>query len=62
MHRLFMPVLLLLSAQLFAQKNVSVSFEKWISLKGLGSPLISPDGKTIDAYPQRRQLWRPLYA
>jgi dipeptidyl aminopeptidase/acylaminoacyl peptidase len=47
MHRLFMPVLLLLSAQLFAQKNVSVSFEKWISLKGLGSPLISPDGKTI---------------
>lgn len=47
MHRLIMPVLLLLTAQLFAQKNASVSFEKWISLKGLGSPLISPDGRTI---------------
>ena len=31
----------------FAQKNASVSFEKWISLKGVGSPLISPDGRTI---------------
>lgn len=30
-----------------AQKKASVSFEKWISLKGVFSPLISPDGKTI---------------
>jgi dipeptidyl aminopeptidase/acylaminoacyl peptidase len=32
---------------LFAQKNASVSFEKWISLKGVSNPIISPDGKTI---------------
>ncbi len=32
---------------LFAQKNASVSFEKWISLKTYGSPVISPDGKII---------------
>ena len=31
----------------WGQKNASVSFEKWISLKGYGSPLISPDGKTV---------------
>lgn len=30
-----------------AQKNASVSFEKWISLKGVGGPSISPDGRTI---------------
>ena len=38
---------LLAPAYLFAQKNASVSFEKWISLKGVFAPLISPDGKTI---------------
>ena len=32
---------------LFAQKDASVSFEKWISLKSYGSPVISPDGKII---------------
>src|SRR4051812_27286248 len=31
----------------FAQKNASVSFEKWISLKAVGSPIISPDGRTV---------------
>jgi dipeptidyl aminopeptidase/acylaminoacyl peptidase len=30
-----------------AQKNASVSFEKWISLKTVGGPLISPDGKIV---------------
>jgi dipeptidyl aminopeptidase/acylaminoacyl peptidase len=30
-----------------AQRNASVSFEKWISLKTVGSPVISPDGKTV---------------
>ena len=30
-----------------AQKNASVSFEKWISLKSVGNPVISPDGKTV---------------
>lgn len=45
-----LPVLLaflFIPACLFSQKNASVSFEKWISLKGVFSPLISPDGKTI---------------
>ena len=32
---------------MYAQKNASVSFEKWISLKSVGSPLISPDGRTV---------------
>lgn len=39
--------LLISATTLFAQKNASVSFEKWISLKGVGNPIISPDGKTI---------------
>lgn len=43
-------------AGLFAQKNASVSFEKWISLKTVGSPLISPDGKTI-VYTQNTTDW-----
>lgn len=30
-----------------AQKSTSISFEKWLSLKGINSPSISPDGKTI---------------
>ncbi len=38
---------LFLVVSLYAQKNASVSFEKWISLKGVGNPIISPDGKTI---------------
>ena len=43
-----LPVLLLFVAfASFAQKNASVSFEKWISLKGVSTPVISPDGKTI---------------
>ena len=41
LYFLFTPVFLL------AQKNASVSFEKWISLKGVFGPVISPDGKTI---------------
>ena len=43
-----LPLLLLFVAfSSFAQKNASVSFEKWISLKNVSSPVISPDGKTI---------------
>jgi dipeptidyl aminopeptidase/acylaminoacyl peptidase len=45
--RLITTALLFLSVQLFAQKNASVSFEKWLSLKDVNSPLIAPDGKTI---------------
>ncbi len=37
----FLPTLL------FSQKNASVSFEKWISLKNVFNPIISPDGRTI---------------
>ncbi|HEX8331361.1 MAG TPA: S9 family peptidase [Segetibacter sp.] len=45
-----LPLLLLafiITINLSAQKNASVSFEKWISLKSVGAPIISPDGKTI---------------
>src|ERR1044072_7835504 len=31
----------------FSQKDASISFEKWISLKSAGSPIISPDGRTV---------------
>jgi dipeptidyl aminopeptidase/acylaminoacyl peptidase len=37
----------LLTNILVAQKNASVSFEKWISLKNVFNPIISPDGRTI---------------
>jgi dipeptidyl aminopeptidase/acylaminoacyl peptidase len=47
MKRIFFIAVVLSSATLFGQKNASVSFEKWISLKGVGGPVISPDGKTI---------------
>ena len=40
-------VFILLSLAVLSQKNASISFEKWISLKGVGGPLISPDGKTV---------------
>ncbi len=47
MQKLILPVLLFCSAMAGAQKNATVSFEKWISLKSAGSPVLSPDGKTI---------------
>jgi len=47
MRKIFLAAILLLSTALFAQKDASVSFEKWISLKGVGNPVISPDGKII---------------
>ena len=47
MRNILVSAMLLCGISLFAQKNASVSFEKWISLKGVGSPVISPDGKTI---------------
>ena len=30
-----------------AQKNASISFEKWLSLKQAGSPVMSPNGKYL---------------
>ena len=52
LNSLFMKYFLLLffclgSIAGTAQKNASVSFEKWISLKGVGSPVISSDGKIV---------------
>ena len=47
MKKIFLVVAMFSSALLFAQKNASVSFEQWISLKSVGSPVISPDGKII---------------
>ena len=40
-------VLNLLFISVIAQKNASISFEKWLSLKQAGSPVISADGKYI---------------
>ncbi|HEX3166449.1 MAG TPA: hypothetical protein VHQ93_09290 [Chitinophagaceae bacterium] len=47
MRKIFIAAILLSPILLFAQKDASVSFEKWISLKNYGSPVISPDGKII---------------
>jgi dipeptidyl aminopeptidase/acylaminoacyl peptidase len=47
MKSLVLALAIVISFQISAQKNTSVSFEKWISLKTVGSPIISPDGKTI---------------
>ena len=37
----------LFSINIQAQKNASISFEKWLSLKQAGAPVISPNGKYI---------------
>src|SRR6186713_3192581 len=47
MKNVLLAIFLIISASLYAQKNASVSFEKWINLKNAGGPLISPDGKII---------------
>ena len=47
MRKIFLALTLLCSVATFAQKDASISFEKWISLKGVGGPIISPDGKII---------------
>ncbi|MDO9376852.1 MAG: S9 family peptidase [Ferruginibacter sp.] len=43
----FLPFLILIAITSFAQKNASVTFEKWLSLKSVGAPTISTDGKTV---------------
>ena len=40
-------VICFLSLSANAQKNASISFEKWLSLRQVGSPVISSDGKYI---------------
>jgi dipeptidyl aminopeptidase/acylaminoacyl peptidase len=47
MTRIVFLLVLFSSAATFAQKGATVSFEKWISLKSVSSPLISPDGRTV---------------
>ncbi|MFN2458260.1 MAG: prolyl oligopeptidase family serine peptidase [Chitinophagaceae bacterium] len=47
MKRFSLLVSLFSTTIISAQKNSSVPFEKWISLKGVFSPIISPDGRTI---------------
>ena len=47
MKKCLLPFFLLSTLSVIAQKNASVSFEKWISLKNSGNAIISPDGKTI---------------
>jgi dipeptidyl aminopeptidase/acylaminoacyl peptidase len=47
MTRLLLFLALFSSTTLLAQKGASVSFEKWLSLKRIGDPVISPDGRTI---------------
>src|SRR4051812_4743266 len=42
-----LSVALLFTTILSAQKGASVSFEKWLSLKNVSSPIIAPDGKTV---------------
>jgi len=44
MRNVLVTALLLSVTSLFAQKNASVSFEKWISLKSVGGLFIFPYG------------------
>ncbi len=37
----------LAAVTLLGQKNASITFEQWLSLKQAGAPLVSPDGKYI---------------
>src|SRR5215217_7321148 len=41
------PAILIVASLNLSAQNSSVSFEKWISLKNSGNPVISPDGRTI---------------
>lgn len=47
MNRILFMLALLSSTTVQAQKSATVSFEKWISLKQVSNPLISPDGRTL---------------
>ncbi|HVG12554.1 MAG TPA: S9 family peptidase [Flavisolibacter sp.] len=47
MKSVILFICVLCAITLHAQKAASVSFEKWISLKNVGAPVISPDGKTV---------------
>ncbi len=49
-------LLTILSFSVNAQKNASISFEKWLSLRQVGSPVISSDGKYI-VYPVTSTDW-----
>ena len=48
MKNICIPVFFLITTlTTFAQLNVSVPFEKWISLKQVGGTMISPDGHNV---------------
>ncbi len=48
MKNICIPVFFLITTlTTFAQLNVSVPFEKWISLKQAGWTIISPDGQNV---------------
>ena len=40
-------ILLFLSLSTYAQKNSSIKFEDYLSLRNVGNPIISPDGKNV---------------
>lgn len=56
MKNIFLLLLLFNAFFVQAQKAASVSFEKWISLKNVNNPIISPDGKTV-VYTVRSTDW-----
>ncbi|HUP14265.1 MAG TPA: hypothetical protein VM187_18715, partial [Niastella sp.] len=47
MNRIIFILSFLSSTAIHAQKGATVSFEKWISLKQVSNPVISPDGRTL---------------
>lgn len=56
MKALFFITCTFMALPVCAQKNASVSFEKWLSLKQAGVPIISPDGHFI-AFTQTSTDW-----
>jgi dipeptidyl aminopeptidase/acylaminoacyl peptidase len=56
MRTVLVVTYLLIILNAYSQKNASVSFEKWISLKQAGSPVVSPDGCCV-AFTQTTTDW-----
>ncbi len=56
MRYLLFATAILITLSVHAQKSVSTSFEKWISLKQAGSPIVSPNGRYV-AFTQTTTDW-----
>ncbi|MDQ6814282.1 MAG: S9 family peptidase [Bacteroidota bacterium] len=56
MRYLLSATAFIITLSINAQKSASISFEKWISLKQAGSPIVSPNGRHV-AFTQTTTDW-----